>query len=134
MNLCFDTGNDPYEIPTTIQFYPHDPIVYIRNFAGSGKWHQRLNGLRIALRHENWISRLYALFDYACRHGRTFHLWGHSKQFEQLNAWNDLDDFLRHVAERVAVQDRLSNAQLVTHAPTMPAPAIAQTLSERTLP
>ncbi|HZW12799.1 MAG TPA: polysaccharide deacetylase family protein [Noviherbaspirillum sp.] len=126
MNLCFDTGRRPYEIPTTIQFYPHDRVVYMRNFAGSGNWHRRLSGLRIALQHDNWITRLYALFDYACRHGSAFHLWGHSKQFGQLNAWHDIDAFFRHVAARVPAQDRLSNAQLVAHASIMTAPAIAE--------
>ena len=116
MNLCFEPGDRLYETPTTIQFYPHDRMVYLRNFAGSGNWPRRIDGLRLALRHENWIQRLYAMFDYACRNGATFHLWGHSKQIEQLNAWHDLDVFLGHVAQRVARQNRVSNEQLAARA------------------
>lgn len=126
MNLRFDAGRKPYELPTTVQFYPHDRDVYFRNFAGSGNWFRRLSGLRIALEHDNWIMRLYALFDHACRTGGTFHLWGHSKQIDELNAWHDIDAFFAHVAERISIQDRMSNAQLVSHAIATPAPAVIQ--------
>jgi len=112
MNLCFEPGAQPYEMPTTVQFYPHDRAVYLRNFAGSGNWFKRVNGLRLALQYDNWIERLYALFDHACTYGGTFHLWGHSKQIDDLSAWHDIDAFFRHVAERVAVQNRLNNEQL----------------------
>jgi hypothetical protein len=112
MNLCFDTGNRPFEMPTTLQFYPHDRAVYLRNFVGSGNWHRRIEGLCLAITHENWIKRLYAMFDHACHHDGTFHLWGHSKQIDELNAWHDLDAFFRHVASRVAMPDRLNNEQL----------------------
>lgn len=112
MNLCFDTGHRQYEMPTTLQFYPHDRAVYIRNFVGSGAWHRRLEGLRLSIAHDNWIKRLYSMFDHACRYGGTFHLWGHSKQIDELNAWHDLDAFLGHVARRVAMPDRLNNEQL----------------------
>lgn len=121
MNLCFDPGRRIYEMPTTLQFYPHDRQVYLRNFAGSGNWHKRLDGLRIALQHGNWITRLYAMFDHACSQGRTFHLWGHSKQFGELGAWHDIDAFFAHVASRVAVQDRLSNEQLAVQMTARPA-------------
>lgn len=111
-NLCVDSGENRYEIPTTIQFYPHHRSVYFRNFIRSGEWSKRRDGLLLALKHEHWMDRIYALFDYACEHRAVFHLWGHSKQFDELNAWHQLDDFLAYVAKRVAVQDRLSNEQL----------------------
>lgn len=116
MNLCFEAGERPYEIPTTIQFYPHDRMVYLRNFAGSGNWLRRIDGLHLALAQDNWIRRLYAMFDYACRHRAAFHLWGHSKQIEELAAWHDFDAFLGYVAQRVEQQHRLSNEQLAARA------------------
>ncbi|WP_019140838.1 polysaccharide deacetylase family protein [Noviherbaspirillum massiliense] len=112
MNLRFDAGDKPFEMPTTIQFYPHHRSVYFRNFARLGEWAKRQDGLLLALKYPHWMDRLYALFDYACEHRVAFHLWGHSKQFEQLNAWRQLDDFLAYVASNVAVQDRLSNEQM----------------------
>jgi peptidoglycan/xylan/chitin deacetylase (PgdA/CDA1 family) len=117
MNLCFDAGIKPYEMPTTVQFYPHDAGVYLRNFAGSGDWARRAGGLWLAVRHPNWIDRLYAMFDHACDHGGVFHLWGHSRQIEELNAWHEIDAFFRHAAARVTPAERLSNAQLAARVP-----------------
>lgn len=128
MNLCFDTGGKPYELPTTVQFYPHERAVYFRNYAGSGNWARRFSGLRIVLQHDDWIARLYAMFDHACKHGGTFHLWGHSKQIDELGAWQEIDAFFGHVAARVGLQDRMNNAQLVAHAVAMPAPTVAPSL------
>lgn len=126
MNLCFDAGTRPYEMPTTIQFYPHNRIVYLRNFGGSGSWARRANGLRLALMHENWIERLYAMFSHVCRHGGTFHLWGHSKQFEELAAWHDLDAFFRHVAQHIKAADRINNEQLAVRTASTPAFQVAR--------
>lgn len=120
MNLCFDAGSKPHEMPTTVQFYPHDRAVYCRNFAGSGNWFRRIDGLLLALQHENWIARMYALFEYACTRGATFHLWGHSKQFDELGAWDEIDAFFGHVAARVAIHNRLNNEQLVARPPLIP--------------
>lgn len=111
-NLRFDAGRDPFRMPTTIQFFPHSRDVYIRNFLAAGQWLQRQQGLWTALSEENWLRRLYALFDHACTHGKVFHLWWHSKQVGELNAWRDLDAFLQYVASRVPAANRVSNAEL----------------------
>jgi peptidoglycan/xylan/chitin deacetylase (PgdA/CDA1 family) len=112
INFRFDIGNQPFEMPTTIQFYPHGRGVYFRNFAKAGHWLNRHDGLRLAIAHEHWINRLYALFDHACARGAPFHLWGHSKEIDELNAWCELDSFLSHVSSRVVSGNRLNNEQL----------------------
>lgn len=114
MNLCFDAGDNRFEIPTTCQFYPHQRAVYLRNFTRAGHWLKRRDALRLALAQENWIDRLYALFDHACDHGAAFHLWGHSIDIDRLDAWRELDLFLAHVAARVAKPDRLTNKQFAS--------------------
>ncbi|WP_220807212.1 polysaccharide deacetylase family protein [Noviherbaspirillum aridicola] len=126
MNLRFDAGRLPYEMPTTLQLYPHDRAVYLRNFAGSGEWVQRLEGLRLALSREDWIQRLYTMFDHACHHGGIFHLWGHSKQFDELNAWEEIDSFFAHVAARIPFQNRLTNEQLAVRTHYLSSPALAK--------
>lgn len=112
VNLCFDTGRKPYEMPTTCQIYPHERGVYWRNFARSGDWKHRHAGLRVAVRQEDWIQRLYALFDHACLDGRVFHLWGHSQDIDRFDAWDDLDRFLEYVSTRIPRHNRLSNGEL----------------------
>lgn len=116
VNLCLDPGNRPFEMPTTVQFYPHERRVYIRNFVKSGHWLKRVGPLFYVMQSENWIERLYALFDYACEHGAAFHLWGHSKQIDELLAWPELDAFFSYVSGKVALHDRLTNHQLAQRA------------------
>lgn len=128
MNLCYDAGDRPYEMPTTLQFYPHDRSVYVRNFVAAGNWGKRIDGLRLAMQHENWIERLYAMFDHACRQGGTFHLWWHSKQIDELDAWHDIDRFFKHVASRVTISDRLNNEQLAARTLWVPGVHIVESL------
>lgn len=111
-NLCLDAGSRPFEMPTTIQFYPHDRDVYLRNFIKSGHWLKRSPPLWFMVQQRDWMQRLYALFDYACGQGGAFHLWGHSKQIDELQAWGELDRFLCYVAGKVVLHDRLTNGQL----------------------
>lgn len=114
MNLCFDSGDNRYEMPTTCQFYPHHRSVYLRNFARSGRWMKRQTGLSLALRQANWIDRLYRLFDHAQETSGVFHLWAHSRDIDSLKAWRELDIFFAYVALQVARSDRLTNQQLVS--------------------
>lgn len=111
-NLVLDTGRTPYEMPTTLQFCPHRREVYLRNFVRSGHWIKRAVPLWHVLQHENWIKRLHVLFDYACERGGVFHLWGHSKQIDELGAWAELDAFFSHVAARTKEYERLTNGEL----------------------
>lgn len=113
-NLCMDAGHSRFELPTTIQFYPHARAVYWRNFAHGGHWRARLAGLRLAVRHAHWIERVGALFDYACEHNGTFHLWTHAYELDRLDAWRELDRFFGHVANQVAAPNRLTNQQLAS--------------------
>jgi hypothetical protein len=120
VNLCFDSGDRPFEMPTSLQLFPHNRGVYLRNFAASGNWLKRMEGLRLAMQHRDWIDRLYAMFDYACRQNATFHLWGHSKQFDELNAWSKIDAFLAHVASTIPISNRLNNEQLAARSQWRP--------------
>jgi len=113
MNLRLDIGANQYEIPTTVQFYPHHKSVYVRNFAEAGHWLGRQGALRLAVKHDEWMRRLFALFDYACEHGQMFHLWAHSREIDKIDAWRQLDSFFHHVAGAVTHENRVDNAQLL---------------------
>lgn len=112
VNLCLDAGPDPYEMPTTCQFYPHPRNVLLRNFARAGHWDRRSEVLRLAIRHRDWIARLNAMFDHACETGGVFHLWGHSKDIDELDAWKEFDAFLARVARRLPPPQRIDNGRL----------------------
>jgi hypothetical protein len=95
-----------------LQFYPHPPAVYLRNFLRGGRWGRRLAGLRLALQQEDWITRIYRLFDHACARGGVFHLWGHTKDIDELQAWKQFDQFIAYAAARVDPLHRLDNSTL----------------------
>jgi len=108
-NFHFGPGDNPYEMPTSVQFYPHAKDVYLRNFASGGHWADRLDGLKVALRYDDWQDRIYALFDHACRTRAAFHLWCHANDIDTLSAWNEMNRFLGYVASAVALPNRLDN-------------------------
>ena len=112
INLCLDHGRSHYEIPTTCQFYPHRRQVLLRNFVRAGNWVNRADVLRLALRHPDWIVRINAMFDHACRTGGVFHLWAHSRDIEALGAWQQLDRFLERVAASLPPAQRIDNGRL----------------------
>lgn len=111
-NLRTDAGRQAFEMPTTLQFYPHPRRVLIRNFVSQRHWQLRRPALAAALAERDWLGRLYSLFSHACRQGAVFHLWLHTADVEALRLWQALDDFLACVARRVPPAQRLTNGQL----------------------
>lgn len=113
-NLYVERGKHPFEVPTTIQFYPHPRSVYLRNFLQFGNWRKRSEAMKLAWRADHWIDRIYLLFDHACAQEGVFHLWAHSQEIDRLELWSDLDDFFAHVARNIPSPQRLDNLALAT--------------------
>ncbi len=111
-NLRIDAGPTPFELPTTLQFYPHPCSVLLRNFISQRHWRYRHRALTVALAEDDWLSRLYALLAHACREGSMFHLWLHSADVDALGLWQALDDFLACIARRVDAAQRVCNGAL----------------------
>ncbi len=111
-NLRTDAGWQPFELPTTLQFYPHSRSVLLRNFLSQRHWRLRHRALAVALAEDDWLARLYALLACACREGSVFHLWLHSADVDALGLWPALDDFLACVARRVPAAQRICNGAL----------------------
>ncbi len=108
-NLCIDAGDDPFRMPTTIQFYEHSRSVLARNFASRGHWPARAAVLATAIGAHGLIARLVALLKLALARGRVFHLWGHSWEIEAFGGWKNLDEFLRIAADLVPAACRVDN-------------------------
>ena len=108
-NLHIGTPKDIYSIPTTLQFYPHPPSVFLRNFIRYGAWRQRVKMLARTLSEEDLSSRLKGGLDAVCAEGGIFHLWGHSWELDLFDGWKLLEEFLRYAAERIPAEDRLTN-------------------------
>ncbi len=111
-NLFLSAGIKRYELPTTLQFYPHSRSIMMRNFISQGDWNQRRTALNVIGYEADWLNRLYLLVDYAARSGRVCHLWCHSLDIDKLGLWKRLDALLRFATQRYAASQRVDNSQL----------------------
>jgi peptidoglycan/xylan/chitin deacetylase (PgdA/CDA1 family) len=97
------TGNDPFELPTTVHAYRHlSDLVPILREAGIA------NFMRQYL---NWDDLAIGLFEKARMNGGVFHLWGHSWEIDKNNNWERLERVFRYISNRNDVE-YLTNAQL----------------------
>jgi len=92
-----------FEMPTTLQAYPHPPLDYLKNLARRGD----LIGLHRYLtrwsRYGSWVELGKKLFDQVLQEGGIWHLYGHSWETEELNLWSGLRELLDYVSNRPGV-------------------------------
>ena len=112
-NLYPEAGDQRFTIPTSLQFYPHKRNVLIRNFISQGSYQKRWPAFQAIVTEEDWLMRIYRLFDHLEQHGKVFHLWCHALDIERLQLWKALDHFLGFVARRIPPSRRLDNAGLI---------------------
>lgn len=112
-NFYPDAGDQPLALPTSLQFYPHARSVLIRNFVSQGSYATRWPAFRAIATEDNWLMRLYRLFDHLEKQGSILHLWCHAADIEHLQLWKVLDHFLAFIARRIPAGRRLDNAGLI---------------------
>lgn len=117
-NFYLTAGTSVYDLPTTLQFYPHSRSVLLRNFISQGAWSQRHTAFSVIIHESDWLDRLTLLIDYAARSGSVCHLWCHSLDIEKLGLWKRMEELLRFVARKFTDSQRLDNARLVESAVT----------------
>jgi len=109
--LCIDAGRSRFEIPTTLQAFPHSPMTYVKNaFKGNNFGPLAKSALLIG-QNANWIEFGIRTFDYVQKHGGVWHLYGHSWELEDYRLWDGLRTLLDYVAGRDGVH-YLTNGQL----------------------
>jgi peptidoglycan-N-acetylglucosamine deacetylase len=103
---------NPYAMPTTVQVSPHPKYSYIKNMARAGT----MESLQLCLTHltrlGNWIELGKRLFDSVLEHGGIWHLYGHSREIEDLGMWKGLEEILDYVCKREGVM-YLTNGDLI---------------------
>ena len=94
---------NPFEMPTTLQVFPHQRLTYLKNAARS----RSLKSLRSSLfqmhRLGNWVELGKRLFDEVLKSGGIWHLYGHSWEIESLGLWGELGEILDYVSGRSEV-------------------------------
>lgn len=92
-----------FEMPTSLQAYPHPSTAYLRN-ALRAKAPRRLFHYALRMRWEDdWRELGRNLFDEMVERGGIWHLYGHSWEIEQLNLWDALGQMLDYVCRRPGV-------------------------------
>lgn len=105
-------AGDRFELPTTIQLYPHDKVVYFKNLLRDRLTYERARLFSTALASAKLVERIDRTVDYCRNNGGYFHLWGHSWEIEERGLWNDLEIVLRRLAEHAASTEFLTNHQV----------------------
>lgn len=103
----------PFQMPTTVQAYPHPTIGYLKNI---GRNRDPIIGLRYLTqlsRSSSWVDIGKRLFDRALAHGGVWHLYGHSWEIEEANLWDEVREMLGYVSHRDHVS-YLNNGHLLS--------------------
>lgn len=109
-----------FEMPTTVQAFPHVPFTYLKNTAKGGKFEyfRALIAQRTCL--GNWVELSKGLFDTVLENGGAWHLYGHSWEIERLGLWDGLREVLDYVSGHEGVQ-YMTNGELVAARETISA-------------
>jgi peptidoglycan/xylan/chitin deacetylase (PgdA/CDA1 family) len=103
---------NPFEMPTTLQIFPHPHFTYLANVART----RRLESLQTYLvqrsRLGSWLQLGKRLFDEVLEKGGIWHLYGHSWEIEKLGLWGELREILDYVGRREGVT-YVPNCELV---------------------
>lgn len=101
-----------FEMPTTVQAYPHHGAAYLKNQGRA----RSISGFAMCLgnlpRLQSWVELGKQLFDKVLRDGGVWHIYGHSWEIDQLGLWGDLQSMLDYVAHRSGVS-YVTNGQLL---------------------
>ncbi len=113
--LMLSTGTrfSPFEIPTTLQAYPHTRVNYVRNLIRLGAFRTALRSVPTLLSFDNWLQLGKATFDGVLESGGIWHLYGHPWEIQQLDLWNPLKELLHYVSGRSGAE-YLTNGALLS--------------------
>ena len=106
-----------YNLPTSIQVYPHTRTEYLRNIArarSAGTLYDYVARLGFE---DGWVGLGITLFDRFLEDGGIWHLWGHSWEIDQLGLWDELAEMLDYVHGREDVL-YLDNGELLQYLAT----------------
>lgn len=109
---------DPFEMPTTLQVFPHGRLTYLKNVARARSAEGLQSCLRQMPRLGSWLELGKRLFDAVMESGGIWHLYGHSWEIERLGLWNGLRELLDYVCQRDDVR-YVRNCELLEPQPVV---------------
>jgi len=112
-NLHTGIGNEPYEIPTTLQFYPHTASDYVKMLLRGSPSLSRARLFLSATGAGSMIERVRRLTDRARAGDGYFHLWGHSWELDEFGLWGELETALAHLSSLSNSAEFVTNLEAV---------------------
>src|SRR5262249_21697150 len=97
-NLHATHGDDPFEMPTTVQLYPHRKSVYVKGFLRGPLVGRRARLFWTALASDDLVQRVERLIELCRSNGGVLRPWGHSWELEAFDLWSALETILRRLA------------------------------------
>jgi peptidoglycan/xylan/chitin deacetylase (PgdA/CDA1 family) len=94
----------PFEMPTTLQAFPHARFTYLKNVARGRSLESLQSCLAQMPRLGSWLELGKKLFDVVLKNGGVWHLYGHSWEIEKLGLWDELGEILDYVCGRDGVR------------------------------
>ena len=101
----------PFEMPTTVQAFPHSKVECLRNLVRAPNLHRLFTYASQGRGHRNWVALGQRFFDQVLQDGGIWHLYGHSWEIDSRNLWDDLREMLDYVQGRIGVV-YLTNGEL----------------------
>lgn len=101
--LATSPNFERFEMPTSLQAYPHRPIHYLKNLGKRRDWLGLGRYARNYFSCHNWVTAGKKLFDEVLHKGGIWHLYGHSWELDELRLWDQLQELFDYVAKRPGV-------------------------------
>ena len=93
-NLMDAPGSDRLQVPTTIQFFAHPRLTYLKNFMSQGPSIQRMAVLDTLMRSDDLVTRCLKCAEACARAGGFYHLWGHAWELDEHDLWGAFESVL----------------------------------------
>jgi peptidoglycan/xylan/chitin deacetylase (PgdA/CDA1 family) len=110
--LSIDSNMSTFEMPTSIQAFPHSSSRYLRNLGRAHNLPAIWRYVTQLSRYGNWVELGKHLFDTMLEYGGVWHLYGHSWEVENLKLWPELEQMFDYVAHREGVTYATNGALL----------------------
>ena len=98
--LCSNKPTDPYRIAPTAHAYPHSRFINIGHLIKNLDFKGFAGYIGKANMTDKWVDIAINMFDCINKEGGTWHLWGHSREIENLNLWDSLESVFKYVSNR----------------------------------
>lgn len=102
----------PFDMPITVQAYPHRRSNYLRNLVRLGAVGALLKSSVDLVLFKDWLRLGKKMFDRVRREGGVWHLSGHPWELEKHQLWPQLREMFGYVSNQSGVQ-YVTNGQLL---------------------